>query len=167
MGSQKSGAQNSDRPLACSWQKKVICVDDVDEETIGPGIFAADQGIWSCGEAMRGDCKTRRDGYLSGGIGLDAVVGQKTMGGAGGRLVIPDLARHYETKGETMQAQAMRYRQICAAVCFDKYEQDLLAAVGADAGRLYEEAESRGLPMCMAFFSRAAVHNLLSQVARS
>jgi hypothetical protein len=148
-------------------KKKVICVDDVDEEKVGPGMFAVDKGIWRCGEAMLGDCKTRRVGYLSERIGFDTVVGQTTMGGAARRSVIPGLAQHYEAKGETMQAQATRYRQICTTVCFDTYEQDLLATVGADVGQLYEEAESRGLSMCMAFFSRVAVHNLLSQVARS
>lgn len=89
------------------------------------------------------------------------------MGGTARRSVIPDLVIHYARKGETAQAQGLRYRQICTTVCFDEYEQGLLAVVGADAGRLYAEAESQGLTMCMAFFSRAAVHSLLSHVARS
>lgn len=104
---------------------------------------------------------------MSESIWFDTVVGQTTMGGAARRSVIPDLAQHYAAKGETIQAQGTRYRRICTTVCFDKYEQDLLATVGADVGQLYDEAESRGLPMCMAFFSRVALHNLLSQVARS
>jgi hypothetical protein len=95
------------------------------------------------------------------------MTGQTTMGGAARQPVISMLAQHYALTGETAQAQTLRYRQICATVCFDKYEQDLLATVGADVGRLYEEAEVLGHPMCMAFFSRAAVHKLLSQVAQS
>ena len=111
--------------------------------------------------------KTRRVGYLSEKTGTGAGTGLMNMGGAARISVIPDLVLHYVLKGETAQAQGLRYRQICPAVCFDEYEQGLLAGMGADAERLYVEAESQGLPMCMAFFSRAAVHNLLAQVARS
>jgi hypothetical protein len=89
------------------------------------------------------------------------------MGGAARISVLDDLVLHYTLKGETAQAQGLRYRQICTTVCFDEYEQGILAFVGANAGRLYAEAESRGLSMCMAFFLRAAVHILLSHVARS
>jgi hypothetical protein len=89
------------------------------------------------------------------------------MGGAARISVLDDLVLHYTLKEETAQSQGLRYRQICTTVCFDEYEQGLLAVVGADAGRLYAEAESQGLTMCMAFFSRAALHILLSHVARS